>query len=62
MSEQFIIDKLIIHGIHHSNFGREQDKQAFTYWMHQLQQFKGLETVEEAIEYFFANEGEMVAA
>lgn len=54
MNEQFIIDKLILHGINYHKFGSLQDEIAFTQWMDKLQHHKNFNTQEEACNYFIA--------
>lgn len=54
MNEQFIIDKLIIHGIHYNKFGRQEDETFFSYWMFKLQELKGFKTINEACSYFLS--------
>lgn len=52
MCEQYIIDQLILNGMNFHNYGCEQYKQSFKYWMYKLQEYKGFETLSEACEYF----------
>ncbi len=58
MNEQFIIDKLILHGINYHKFGNVQDEISFTQWMDKLKNFKEFDSIEEACDYFLA-QGEM---
>ena len=58
MTEESIINMLIINSFNYHEFGDDQYKQSFTNWMNKLKDIKGFYSIEEACDYFLA-QGEM---
>lgn len=58
MNEQYIIDQLIINHVNYQKYGGKRFEQEFGFWMNELKDIKGFDSIEEACDYYLA-QGEM---
>lgn len=52
MTEQYVLDQLVLNGVNYHKYGLKQFEEGFTFYMHQLQRVMGYETIEQACEHF----------